>query len=195
MTQEVITTEVLKQIANKVLPFLEFTSELSEGEGKPVTCLDSMLWFGKLRDQKPWFRKEKEGELPPGSIPKGEGEHGVLYKFYKKEVSNRITILQRSAMPEAVKVATFSSEILRRLKTTSVYLGKEETEEILSTFMEDLKVMGYTEEWRAKVLRSATVGYMRILGKVEKGESLRNRKGTCTLTNKRFKKLVGIREW
>ena len=98
-------------------------------------------------------------------------------------------------MPESVKVATFSSEILRRLKTTSILSSKEETAEVLTTFMEDMKVMGYKEDWRKKVLKSALVGYMRILGKVEKGESERNGKGTVTLRSRRLKKLVGVREW
>ena len=186
-TQEAVTTDILRQLANGILPYLEFTSEFSGGENKPVTCLDSQLWYGRMRNQEPWFQKEKDGKVPPGTIPKG-GEFGIMYKFYKKEVSNRVTILHRSAMPESVKVATFSSEILRRLKTTSMLLSKEETEEVLTTFMEDMKVMGYKEDWRKKVLKSALVGYMRILGKVEKGESERNGKGTVTLMPRRLKK-------
>ena len=54
-----------------------------------------------------------------------------MYKFYSKPVTSKMTILRRSAMPEGLKVATTSQEILRRLKTTSVGTSKEITEKIL----------------------------------------------------------------
>ena len=68
-------------------------------------------------------------------------------------------------------------------------------EEILLNLLDDLEAMGYTKEWREKVLRLAMVGYMRLLDKVEKGETPRNRKGTATLQNRRYKRLIGIQEW
>ena len=54
-----------------------------------------------------------------------------MYKFFKKEVSNPLTILKMSAMPESTKVATFSSEVLRRLKTTHLRESKEVVKGIL----------------------------------------------------------------
>merc|ERR1711954_285231 len=61
--------------------------------------------------------------------------------------------------------------------------------------MDELDAMGYTLEWRQKVLQSAITGYMRILHKEECGGTPRNRKGADTLKTRRFKKLVGISEW
>ena len=97
-------------------------------------------------------------------------------------------------MPEAMKIATFSNEILRRLKTTHAGLDQKEVESILGELMDDLSAMGYQLEWREKVLRSALVGYMRIPDKVKKGITSRNRKGSQTLNTRRFKKLVGLQE-
>ena len=51
-----------------------------------------------------------------------------------------------------MKVATMSSEITRRLKTTSEYLGRSTLEEILKTFMDELASMGYPLEWRKRLL-------------------------------------------
>ena len=59
-------------------------------------------------------------------------------------MTNPLTILERSAMPEGVKVATFSSEILQRQNTTSTGISQEETEEILLDMMDDLTDMGYS---------------------------------------------------
>ena len=193
-TREQVTIDILRQAANMVMPFLEFTAEVSHGETDPVACLDSQLYYGKVRGQKKWFRHEKVGERPPG-CPDQEEHMGVLYKFYKKKVANHLTILNRSAMPEKVKIATFSSEIIRRLKTTSIHVSQMETEEILTNLMDDLAAMGYNQDWRENILKSALKGYMRVLDKVEKGEVKRNRKGVDSMKQRRFKKLLGIREW
>ena len=189
-TASEVTMDVLKQIANDIIPFLEFTTEVSNGEEEPVPCLDSQLWFGTLNRQAPWFSHQKTGEVVPGSgKPEGpESYRGVGYRFYKKKVSNPITILQCSAMPESVKRATFSSEVLRRLKTTHTNLEKEKVEDILLTFSDELNAMGYSEEWVRDTLKSAMVGYMRILHRDLEGEGPRNRKGRDTLKSRRFKR-------
>ena len=115
--------------------------------------------------------------------------------FYSKPVTNPLTILQRSAMPEGTKVATFSNEVTRRLKTSSTSLSRTTMENILGELLDNLGGMGYGEQWRTKVLRGAMTGYTRILHKVTKGETSRNRKGAETLTNRRFKALVGAKDW
>ena len=95
----------MRNEANKLMEFLEFTSEVSH-PSNPVSCLDTQLWYGKPQVQSPWFEHSRPGEVPPGTI---QGEGRILYKFFKKEVSNPLTILQRSAMPESIKVATFTN--------------------------------------------------------------------------------------
>ena len=118
-----------------------------------------------------------------------------MYKFFSKPMANPMTILQRSAMPENVKVATISNEILRRLKCSSTALSKRTMETVISEYMGNLEGMGYTPEWRTKVLKAAIIGYTRVLGKVSRGETSRNRKGAETLMARRFKSLVGNKDW
>ena len=121
-SRDEITMRVLRDAANNVLKFLEFTSEVAQGKNSPVTCLDSKLYFGKLERQPKWFNHSKNGETAPGSREEvGNTFMGVGYSFYKKPVSNPITLRKISAMPNSVKLATFSSEVIRRLKKTSVY--------------------------------------------------------------------------
>ena len=61
--------------------------------------------------------------------------------------------------------------------------------------MGELAGIGYTEEWRTRVLRSAMTGYMRVLKNVTDGTVRRNRKVGDTLNNRWFKSLVGAKEW
>ena len=68
-------------------------------------------------------------------------------------------------------------------------------EEITKNFMDNLAGMGYSFEWRKKVLSKALTGYMRILKKVELGQTLRNRNGASTLNKRRFNKLCGSKDW
>merc|ERR1711954_282860 len=104
----------------------------------------------------------------------------VMYEFYKKPVAAKLSILQRSAMPERMKVSTMTAEILRRLKYTSLGVGRDQQERILKDFMNDLTAMGYSHAWRTNVLESAMKGYCRILRSTRNGETLRDRTGQCT---------------
>ena len=120
-----ITLNLLIEVANAQIPFLEVTGEFSDGENQKVPCLDSQLWLGSTQKQSPWFTHQlKDGEAP-GSKQQEEDERTVQYQFFKKTMSNSLTLMKASAMPESTKVATVASELLRRWKTTSVELGQE----------------------------------------------------------------------
>ena len=124
-----------------------------------------------------------------------KGTKTILYNFYYKPVTNPLCILKRSALPEQVKVTTATQELLRRWKTSSLEVDTEEMEKITTRYMDNLMAMGYTLEWRVKVLKSALVGYQRILFKVDHDGIRRNRKGVDTHQKRRFRKLCGQAEW
>ena len=77
MSCEEVTIDILREVANDIIPFLKFTSEDSPGATNSLPCLDS----------------------------------------------------------QKTKVATFSSKVIRRMKTISTYLSQESTEAILMTLM------------------------------------------------------------
>ena len=81
------------------------------------------------------------------------------------------------------------------MKLTSTKLGETETEDILVKLMGDLASMGYSYNWRVNMLKSAMIGYNRVLAKVAAGVTTRNRKGAVTLANRRFQKILGNTEW
>ena len=104
-------------------------------------------------------------------------------------------MLKRSAMPEATKVATVASEILRRWKCSSENLSGTTVKKITKTYMDNLATMGYHYEWRRRVLTTILPGYMGMLRKCkEKGEA-RNRFGFTTFKKRHFQKTVGKQEW
>ena len=122
-TRGKVTVECMIAMANSIKPYLKFTADYSD-QGTPIPVLDTQIWIGPPSAKGKWFSdKDTEKETVPG-IESGEGAHTLLYKFYKKPMSSPFTILQRSSVPEGIKVATASSELMRRLKRTSTLLSK-----------------------------------------------------------------------
>ena len=195
-TCEDITLEVLLGAANEVMDFLKFTGESSNGENQKVPCLDTQLWAGRPTNDGKWFQgKHEKGQKTPGKdCTQVEGDV-ILYSFYQQPMKNRLGILRRSAMPEAMKVSTMVNEVKRRLKTTSELVSKQIFECVVQEFMDDLNAMGYTELWRAKVIKASLIGYMKVLRMEDQGKTKRNREGHMTVRMRRFKKLLGTKEW
>ena len=78
--------------------------------------LETQIWVGKPSADGKWFEKDRvAGEKIPGEEPAPE-RNTILYKFFKISMALPFTIISRSAVPEAPKVATASSEIMRRLR-------------------------------------------------------------------------------
>ena len=104
MSKEKVTIGVLRKMANTVLPWLNFTSKVSEGPGKAVPCLDSQLRLGPPGEQTEWFQAEDRQDM---ETKWGEGRgNSIMYQFYSKPIANLLTILRRSAIAEGIKVAT-----------------------------------------------------------------------------------------
>ena len=141
---EDLTMNILQVIASDILPSHDFTAEVSHGVSDPVACLDTQLWVGTARVKDPWFSGgvASDQEIPGQTWTGPREKSTVLYKFFKKKMANPITILQRSAMQESFMRATFSSEVIRRLKTSSTGLATEEVEEVLEDFMGEMVAMG-----------------------------------------------------
>ena len=69
----------------------------------------------------------------------------IIYKFYKKDVSNNRVILNKSAMPMKVKRITCIQEVIRRLRNTKRELSWSVKREILTEFSWSLYQSGYPE--------------------------------------------------
>ena len=62
-------------------------------------------------------------------------------------MTNPLGILKRSAVSEGTKASTASSEVMRRLKMFSQHAKREDVEECLREYMDNLLGMGYNLEW------------------------------------------------
>ena len=95
-----------------------------------------------------------DGFLPILDLKTRILDNKVEYRFFKKPNSNRMTIMTSSALPPNVKRATMTNEVLRRLRNT-----KRDLSWSISVFSNDMRNMGYSEEFRAKVITAALTGY------------------------------------
>merc|ERR1711954_13817 len=146
----------------------------------------------------PFFREEAN-VIPPGERDMDwEGKaprRGIKYSFYKKPMASPLGILERSAMGENCKVSTASAELRHKWKNTSRFCTKEEFEGVTRDYVDTLTASGYAREWREKVLTSAVRGYGRILRICQDLNKPRNRPGSDSSLNRRYKKCVGSSEW
>ena len=77
----------------------------------------------------------------------------ILHTFYEKEVSCPYTILQRSAVSSSMKRTTNFAEGMRRLKNIHPEVERHEIPNILSKYMNKLKISDYNEKYRLNLLK------------------------------------------
>ena len=85
-------------------------------------------------------------------------------------MSNHLTILERSAIPEKIKRNSHTQEIIRSLRNTSRELEWKTKAEIISQFSHSLMCSGYSERYREEVITSGMKGFDKQLERSVKGE-------------------------
>ena len=85
----------------------------------------------------------------------------IEYRFYKKEVSNHLVMLARSAMPNNIKRNSLVQEVIRRLRNTRRDLPWSEKAAILSEFSHSMMCSGYTEQFRLEIIQAGVIGFER----------------------------------
>ena len=83
----------------------------------------------------------------------------IIYKFYKKDVSNPRVILENSAMLMKVKWFTCVQEMIRRLRNTHRDMDWSVKRDILSEFSWSLHLSGYSEQFTYDVITSGIRGH------------------------------------
>ena len=73
-------------------------------------------------------------------------------------------------MPESTKRATLVQGGITRLLNTSIELGEQKRNEILSNYMKKLQTSGYDQKTRLEILKSIIKGWKSILEKDKTGE-------------------------
>ena len=87
-----ITKDILDESMQEVFPYLNFTTEVGEGEEEWLPTVDIMM------------------RIEPNNI--------LSYKYFEKTTTTNAMIQKRSALDENSKIQILSNELMRRLANT-----------------------------------------------------------------------------
>ena len=102
-------------------------------------------------------------------------ENKVQYKFYRKPMANKYTMMANSAVSDRVKRSTMTNEALRRLLSCSANLEEHKKVDVMEDFARLLRRSGYSERFRHEVISDAIRGHQKLLQEVSKGKRPLNR--------------------
>ena len=122
-------------------------------------------------------------------------ENKIIYKFYKKPVSNPILMRQDSAMPERIKRNSLVQEGIRRLCNTKRELPWSLKKDILSEFSHKLMMSGYSDKYRLEVISAAILGYERQCERADSGGIPLHRPWSYEREARTRKKLMTKTSW
>ena len=111
------------------------------------------------------FTNESDEDFDGGWLPtldtslKVRSNNQILYKFYKKEVGSKRTVLAKTAMEENVKHQLIANDLVRRLLNTSEELGAEYIGAVVDQYAQELSYSGYSMEQIRRVIVNGIKGY------------------------------------
>jgi hypothetical protein len=126
----------MKKMANSICPIIQMEEDYpSKNADKKLPILDLKVWVND--------------------------ENIILYEFYRKSMSSRLVMMQRSAMPKSMKRSVLTQEAIRILRNCSDQLPWSRVTTILSDFCLRMKISGYNERYRLNIIKSAIKGWER----------------------------------
>ena len=165
------TANIIQAIGNSICPFIQLT----------VDC--------------PSLNPAMDNWMPILDLSVRMEANSILYKFYKKKVSNPILMRQDSAMPEKIKRNSLVQEGIRRLRNTKRELPWALKQEILSEFSHKLMVSGYKEKYRLEVISAAITGFERQCERADSGGTPLHRPWSYEREARTKKKLMTKTSW
>ena len=131
-TEEEITMEVIKNVANSIDEMIKFTVDYpGNNKNGKLAILDV-----------------------EASVNKNNGNK-IEFEFYQKPIKNKLLILSNSALPSHQKRTILTQECLRRLRNTQIELGRDFQMKHLNNFMVEMKNSGYSAKYRKQILDSS----------------------------------------
>ena len=98
----------------------------------------------------------KDGKVPILDVKVGINEFNKIeYMFYKKPMASKHVTHKESAMSVNQKFSILTQQCFTRIHNTSEFINSDIKIAILDDFMKELKISGYNEDDRLKVLQSA----------------------------------------
>jgi hypothetical protein len=183
-----LTMELIREIADSIEPMIKTEADYpSKHENKMLPILDLQV---KMEDLEMEVSVEKKRIVVEEEETNNEVEiererekekievemeivkikpRIIWFEFYKKNMAQKRTILENSAMPDAMKRVTLTQEILRRFLNCKKEIPWKEKKKHVEEYMQELKDSGYGEEFRRSILKSAVEGYEKIVKDDENG--------------------------
>ena len=131
------TTEVLKDMMNKICGWLVLTMETEDMFGGVLPTLDLELWV--------------------------DDNNKVLFSYYEKPMVPNMVIHKRSAIPESTRRATLNQELIRKMVNTSELVGMSKRLEIIDKYAKKLINSEYSVEYTRNAIVGGLKGYERLL--------------------------------
>ena len=114
--------------------------------------------------------KYKDKKIPILDVKAGITEDGLIeYKFYKKPIANKYVTDKKAAMSMTQKMHILTQQCFSRLHNTSKSVTTGEKADLLSDFMGELKISGYSECERKNILESAVNTHVKLMHKEARG--------------------------
>ena len=142
------TMSIVKQVGNSSHPSIrlevEYPSKYSDNK---MPILDIKVW-----------------------IEEKCGKRIIMYEFYSKEVSSKMTLHAQSAIAPHTKRTILTQEVLRILLHCSKELPWSTTTKHVNEIVKRMQFSGYTKEFRYQVVKSAINAYQKIVEAEKNGE-------------------------
>lgn len=135
------------------------------------------------------------GWMPILNIQVKVEDNKVVYKWFKKEMSNYLLLLANSAMPFRTKRECLVQYAMTILLNTSRQLPWKVAADTLSEFSHRMLVSGYNAKVRLEVIQAAIVGYERKVARAESGGQPLYRPRDYQPEERRKKKLMSKTSW
>ena len=134
------TALACREIANSVTSMLSFTSDYPS--------------------------KHVSGEIPVLDLALRVNSAGkVNYVFFRKDISNPVSIPAISALSDSVKYSSYRMEVFRILRNTNLEAPWCVKAELLSDLNLRMKISGYDTKFRMKIMNGGIRGYLKTLSK------------------------------
>ena len=175
-TQEDVTIEAIREAADSVFGYLEFTSDIPGRHGSMmVPMLDVQVWV------------EHHGPENPGTPDK------LGWTFYEKPSSSHRVLKASSAYSWRGKLVSLNMEIYRRMRNGCRQLTVEARTTVLEELIRKLRLSGYVQSTVDNMVVSGMTFYKRKLrADLEGGPRVNARKEDGVIMRRRSK--MGAKE-
>ena len=175
---DVRTMREIRKLSNSIMEFIVMEEDVASNyPDKRLPILDLKVWtVEKCKDDGTKFIQ-------------------LATEFFEKTMVSDVVMMERSAMPKKMKLASLSQEVVRRNRNQTGAAPDMLRAVHLTKFMFKLKTSGYSHGDRLQILLSGQRRYAKMVKTEVEGGRPVNRPGSMGERRRRLQRLVGKRDW